>query len=60
MISSPPPYYNFKRIPAVIAPPYDFGNPLPYIRSRFRAGSDSSDTYACFTPASHILSSGSS
>jgi cytochrome c oxidase subunit 1 len=31
MISSPPPYYNFKKIPAVLATPYDFGNPLPYI-----------------------------
>ena len=31
MISSPPPYYNFKKVPAVLATPYDFGNPLPYI-----------------------------
>jgi cytochrome c oxidase subunit 1 len=31
MISSPPPYYNFTKIPAVLAAPYDFGNPLPYI-----------------------------
>jgi cytochrome c oxidase subunit 1 len=31
MISSPPPYYNFKKIPAVLATPYDFGNPLPYL-----------------------------
>ncbi|GAC1593623.1 MAG: hypothetical protein NVS3B28_23700 [Candidatus Velthaea sp.] len=31
MIPSPPPYYNFKRIPAVLATPYDFGNPLPYL-----------------------------
>jgi cytochrome c oxidase subunit 1 len=31
MISSPPPYYNFKHVPAVLATPYDFGNPLPYI-----------------------------
>jgi cytochrome c oxidase subunit 1 len=31
MISSPPPYYNYKKIPAVLAAPYDFGNPLPYI-----------------------------
>ena len=31
MISSPPPYYNFKKVPAVLAMPYDFGNPLPYI-----------------------------
>jgi cytochrome c oxidase subunit I len=31
MISSPPPYYNFKQVPAVLAAPYDFGNPLPYI-----------------------------
>jgi cytochrome c oxidase subunit 1 len=31
MISSPPPYYNFKKVPAVLAAPYDFGNPLPYL-----------------------------
>jgi len=31
MISSPPPYYNFKKIPAVLALPYDFGEPLPYL-----------------------------
>jgi cytochrome c oxidase subunit 1 len=31
MISSPPPYYNFKKIPAVLSLPYDFGNPLPYL-----------------------------
>jgi cytochrome c oxidase subunit 1 len=31
MISSPAPYYNFKKIPAVLSTPYDFGNPLPYI-----------------------------
>ena len=31
MISSPAPYYNFKKIPAVLATPYDFGNPLPYL-----------------------------
>ncbi|MDB5028964.1 MAG: cytochrome c oxidase, subunit [Candidatus Eremiobacteraeota bacterium] len=31
MIDSPPPYYNFATIPAVLAAPYDFGNPLPYI-----------------------------
>ncbi len=30
-ISSPPPYYNFKKIPAVLKNPYDFGEPLPYI-----------------------------
>jgi heme/copper-type cytochrome/quinol oxidase subunit 1 len=30
-ISSPPPYYNFKHIPAVLKNPYDFGEPLPYI-----------------------------
>lgn len=29
-IPSPPPYYNFKHIPAVLANPYDFGDPLPY------------------------------
>jgi cytochrome c oxidase subunit 1 len=31
MIPSPPPYYNFKTVPAVLHAPYDFGNPLPYI-----------------------------
>ena len=30
-ISSPPPYYNFKTIPAVLKNPYDFGEPLPYV-----------------------------
>jgi cytochrome c oxidase subunit 1 len=30
MISSPPPYYNFKKIPIVLGRPYDFGEPLPY------------------------------
>jgi cytochrome c oxidase subunit 1 len=30
-ISSPPPYYNFKTIPAVLKNPYNFGEPLPYI-----------------------------
>jgi cytochrome c oxidase subunit 1 len=30
-ISSPPPYYNFKTIPAVLKAPYNFGEPLPYI-----------------------------
>jgi len=30
MISSPPPYYNFKKIPVVLGRPYDFGEPLPY------------------------------
>jgi len=30
-ISSPPPYYNFKTIPAVLKNPYHFGEPLPYI-----------------------------
>ena len=30
-IPSPPPYYNFKTIPAVLKNPYDFGEPLPYI-----------------------------
>jgi len=29
-IPSPPPYYNFKKVPAVLAAPYDFGEPLPY------------------------------
>jgi cytochrome c oxidase subunit 1 len=30
-ISSPPPYYNFRKIPSVLKMPYDFGEPLPYI-----------------------------
>ena len=30
-ISSPAPYYNFKKIPAVLKAPYNFGEPLPYI-----------------------------
>ena len=29
--SSPPPYYNFKTIPAVLKNPYNFGEPLPYL-----------------------------
>jgi heme/copper-type cytochrome/quinol oxidase subunit 1 len=29
-ISSPPPYYNFKKIPNVFHGPYDFDQPLPY------------------------------
>ncbi len=31
MIDSPPPYYNYKHIPAVLSTPYDFGQPLPYV-----------------------------
>jgi cytochrome c oxidase subunit 1 len=31
MISSPPPYYNFKKIPQVTGRPYDFSQPLPYL-----------------------------
>ena len=31
MIDSPPPYYNFKKIPTVLARPYDFADPLPYL-----------------------------
>ena len=38
MISSPPPYYNYKKIPAVLATPYDFGNPLPYVGLEPAAG----------------------
>jgi cytochrome c oxidase subunit 1 len=38
MISSPPPYYNYRKIPAVLAAPYDFGNPLPYIGLEAAAG----------------------
>ena len=30
-VSSPPPYFNFKKIPGVLANPYDFGEPLPYV-----------------------------
>jgi len=30
-ISSPPPYYNFKKIPAVLKNPYEFSEPLPYL-----------------------------
>jgi cytochrome c oxidase subunit I len=30
MIASPPPYYNFKKIPIVTDRPYDFSQPLPY------------------------------
>jgi cytochrome c oxidase subunit I len=29
-VPSPPPYYNFKHIPAVFGAPYDFAEPLPY------------------------------
>jgi cytochrome c oxidase subunit 1 len=29
-ISSPPPYYNFKKIPQVFDRPYNFDEPLPY------------------------------
>ena len=29
-ISSPPPYYNFKKIPQVFDRPYNFDQPLPY------------------------------
>ncbi|MDQ2816659.1 MAG: cytochrome c oxidase subunit I [Candidatus Eremiobacteraeota bacterium] len=30
MTPSPPPYYNFERIPVVLSGPYDYGRPLPY------------------------------
>ena len=30
MISSPAPYYNFRKIPIVLDRPYDFNQPLPY------------------------------
>ncbi len=30
MIASPPPYYNFRKIPIVTDRPYDFSQPLPY------------------------------
>jgi cytochrome c oxidase subunit I len=39
-ISSPPPYYNFKTIPAVLKNPYNFGEPLPYIGLDTPAGDD--------------------
>jgi len=39
-ISSPPPYYNFKTIPAVLKNPYNFGEPLPYIGLESMAGED--------------------
>ena len=39
-ISSPPPYYNFKTIPAVLKNPYNFGEPLPYIGLESMAGDD--------------------
>ena len=29
-ISSPPPYYNFRKLPYVYGRPYDFDQPLPY------------------------------
>jgi cytochrome c oxidase subunit I len=29
-LASPPPYYNFMKIPIVLARPYDFADPLPY------------------------------
>jgi cytochrome c oxidase subunit 1 len=31
MVPSPPPYYNFKKIPAVLKNPYAFDEPLPYV-----------------------------
>jgi len=31
MIASPPPYYNFKKIPIVLGRPYDYTEPLPYL-----------------------------
>src|ERR1019366_6932349 len=30
MISSPAPYYNFRKIPIVLDRPYDFTQPIPY------------------------------
>jgi cytochrome c oxidase subunit 1 len=46
-ISSPPPYYNFRTIPAVLKNPYDFGEPLPYI------GLDPSDKDDHHPPPGH-------
>ena len=31
MTTSPPPFYNYEHIPAVLHDPYDFGKPLPYV-----------------------------
>jgi len=42
MISSPPPYYNFKHIPAVLKNPYYFDEPLPYVGLDEEDGHDSS------------------
>ena len=49
-ISSPPPYYNFKRIPAVLKNPYNFGEPLPYIGLDPQEGGDDSHPPAGSTP----------
>jgi cytochrome c oxidase subunit I len=45
-IASPPPYYNFKTIPAVLKSPYNFGEPLPYIGIEY-------DTAFTSPPAPH-------
>ncbi|HTX03129.1 MAG TPA: cytochrome c oxidase subunit I [Candidatus Acidoferrales bacterium] len=31
MTSSPPPYYNFVKVPGVLHAPYEFDQPLPYV-----------------------------
>jgi cytochrome c oxidase subunit I len=46
MIASPPPYYNFKKIPIVLGLPYDFSEPLPY-----RNLDHKTDPYPTPTPA---------
>jgi cytochrome c oxidase subunit 1 len=49
MISSPPPYYNFKNIPIVYDRPYDFGEPLPYANLDHDDGPYPSPTKASLT-----------
>ena len=55
MISSPPPYYNFKKIPAVLERPYDFGNPLPYIGLEADPGADRGDAAIHHRPRARAL-----
>jgi cytochrome c oxidase subunit 1 len=51
MIPSPPPYYNFRKVPAVLATPYDFGNPLPYIGLERTPGAEAPAVTHMPTPA---------